>query len=167
MSSTTGAMLSLTASRETHLGVRAGVAVRVASQPLTLREADVQWDGGTLSDAELLGTVAVALRRGRRIRSDLEAGAGLVALSGARTLLPFATASRIATVGEAGISLRRGSGLDAVARQSAFDLRSLALFARYSVMRLDPGIDASAVVGDTPGTTGWVGRIAIGLRVLK
>lgn len=158
VSSKPGVSLSLDAHRATGRRVNAGAAVRMHAQPLTLREHGISWDGGTLTDAQFLGTMAIALHRGNRLQSAVELGGGLALLAGARTIYPFTDAGRVTLATEGGVSVQRND-----ARQS----RSLALVIRYGVVRLDPGPASVTDPDAMHGSAGWVGRASLGLRVQR
>lgn len=167
VTTTTGAQLSLSVNRPTSTRVALGAAIRVSAQSLQLKEAGTSWSGGTLTTGQVLGTMSIYLPHSERISPALEVGGGLSMLSGAKTLLPFSTASRIAPAGEIGLSVRRTANTDVDVRRTAFDLRALALVVRYDVTRLDPGSSASG--GEVPrgATAGWVGRFFVGARVMR
>lgn len=167
VSSTTGAQLSLSASRPTKSRVALGAAVRVSAQSLQLKEVDQTWSGGTLTNGQLMGTMSVDLPRSAQIATALEFGGGLSILSGARDLAPFTTASRVAPTGEFGVAIRRAPSTYAVVRRTAFDLRALALVLRYDVTRFDPGNSASGGAVPRNATAGWVGRMVVGARVMR
>ncbi len=155
-----GVALSLDAKHSVSGRLDVGGAIRVAAQPLRLREADARWDGGTLTDAQILGTIAIARRHAGQLETDLTFGGGLALLTGARSLFPFSAAGTVTPVTEAGIALRRGGRGD-----GGLTSRRVALFARYSVMRLDPGPTPAAAMDATSASAGWVARTTIGLRV--
>lgn len=167
VTTTTGAQLSLSANRPTSARIALGAAVRVSAQSLQLQEAGASWSGGTLTTAQVLGTMSIDLPHTERVTPAIEVGGGLSVLSGAKELLPFSTASRMAPAGEVGISVRRTANTDVDVRRTAFDLRALALVVRYDVTRLDPG--SSAPGGGVPrgATAGWVGRLLVGVRVMR
>jgi hypothetical protein len=153
-----GVALSLDVHRTTGSRISGGGAARVQAQPLQLREHDIEWDGGTLTDAQLLGTLAVALHRGSSLQSALEFGGGLTFLSGARTLYPFSQAGRVTVASEGGISLQRSD---------ARHTRAMAIVLRYAVVRLDPGPTSVTNPEAMSGTVGWVGRSTLGLRIQR
>lgn len=145
-------------------GMSAGVAVRVAAQPVRLREQGAQWDGGTLTDAQVMGTLTIPVDRTPRRRADVEFGAGLAVLSGAGTLYPFSALARTLPTLESGLVLFRSRAAnDATARAS----RPLGLFVRYSMTRVDPAPARADDVSSTPTTAGWAGRVSVGLRVQR
>lgn len=157
-----GAMVALVAHRATSARFDAGLSLRVGAQPLRLRTHSESWDGGTLTDAQLMGTVAVAVRRTGSVLSEFNLGAGASAMSGARSIAPFANAPSLTPVAEAGMTFHRGPGADRNAAP-----HPLALFARYSVMRVDPGVPRTVMTSNATAVAGWVRRITIGLRVQR
>lgn len=158
----TGAMVALAAHRATSARIDAGFALRVGAQPLRLREHSDSWDGGTLTDTQLMGTVAVAIWQTGGVLSELNLGAGASAMSGARSIAPFANAPSIAPVAEAGVTIHRGPAGDRDAAP-----HPLALFARYSVVRVDPGVPGTLTTGNASAVAGWVSRVTVGIRVQR
>lgn len=142
----------------------AGLAVRVVAQPLRLREQGARWDGGTLTDAQFMGTLTLPIDRAPRRRADVEFGAGVSVLSGAGTLYPFRALARTLPTVESGIVLFR-SRADAAA--SSRITRPLGVFVRYSITRVDPTPAPADDVSSSSTTAGWVGRVAVGLRVQR
>ncbi len=157
-----GVALSLDAKHSVSDRLDVGGAIRVAAQPLRLHEAQARWDGGTLTDAQILGTIAIARRHVGHLEADFTFGGGLALLTGARSLFPFSAAGPVTPVTEAGIVLRRGGR-----RDGGLTSRTLALFARYSVVRLDPGPTPAAAIDATSASVGWVARTTIGIRVQR
>ncbi len=157
-----GVALSLDAKYSVSERLDVGGAIRVAAQPLRLHEADARWDGGTLTDAQMLVTLAIARRHVGHLETDLTFGSGLALLTGARSLFPFSAAGTMTPVSEAGIALRRGGR-----RAGGLTSRTLALFARYSVVRLDPGPTPADAIDATSASVGWVARTTIGIRVQR
>ena len=157
-----GAVVSLGVRRSAGVRSNAGLSLRVAVQQVEMRELGARWDAGTLTDAQLLGTASVALRRSGRVHSDVEIGAGVAVLSGARSVFPFSDVSRFAPAAEVGIAAMPGGR-----RESDRGLRPFALVARYSVMRLDPASGTAGAPDEMVATAGWVGRVTIGLRVQR
>jgi len=160
VSSRTGVTLSLGVQRVSGGGVAGGLMLRVASQPLQLRERMARWDGGTLTDVQLIGTVAVPVDRSDHRRADLEFGAGLSALSGARDLYPFSASGRLVPAIETALVLFRSR----LPRDDR-GIKPLGVFVRYGVLRLDPVPEASTLISANRVSAGWVGRISAGVRV--
>lgn len=145
-------------------GLSAGVAVRVAAQPVHLRELGSHWEGGTLTDAQVMGTLTLPIDRTPRRRANLELGAGLSVLSGARTLYPFSALARTLPTLESGLVLFRSRAAEGASSRIS---RPLGLFVRYGVTRVDPTPVPADDVSAAPTTAGWVGRFAVGLRVQR
>jgi hypothetical protein len=168
VSSGTGVSVALGARRSLRSrradGVSAGVAVRVAAQPLRLREQGARWDGGTLTDAQLIGTLTLPIDRAPRRRVDVELGAGLSVLSGTSSLFPFSALARTLPTLESGLVLFRNRAADDAAARIG---RPIGLFLRYSVTRVDPIPAPADDVSSTPTTAGWVRRVFVGLRVQR
>ena len=156
VSSGAGVALSLGLHRAASRRLDAGGTIRVLAQPLHLQERETRWDGGTLTETQALATMAIVLGRIGTMQTRFDVGAGFAVLSGAQTLYPFSAASRVTSATEAGISLRRGAAPGA---------RPLALFARYGVVRIDPGPTQGSAVDAMTATAGWVGRTTVGVRV--
>jgi hypothetical protein len=144
--------------------VSAGVAVRVVAQPLRLREQGARWDGGTLTDAQIIGTLTLPIDRAPRRRAEVELGAGLSVLSGTSSLYPFSALPRTLPTVESGLVLYRNRPADTAATRSA---RPIGLFVRYSVTRADPSPTPADDVSSTPTTAGWASRVSVGLRVQR
>ncbi len=145
-------------------GLSAGVTVRVVAQPVHLRELGSRWEGGTLTDAQVIGTLTLPIDRTPQRRANLELGAGMSVLSGARTLYPFSALARTLPTLESGLVLFRSR---AIQHASAGLNRPVGLFVRYSLTRVDPRPTPADDVSSTATTAGWVGRFAIGLRVQR
>jgi hypothetical protein len=145
-------------------GSSAGVAVRVSSQPVRLREQGARWDGGTLTDVQVMGILSHPIDRAPRRRADVELGAGLSVPSGSSSIYPFSALGRTLPTIESGLALFRSRANDDTATRSP---RPLGLFVRYSLTRVDPTPAPADDVSSTPTTAGWVGRFAIGLRVQR
>lgn len=148
-----GATIGVGAMRMVGANVAAGVGVRVGAQPVSVKENGVSWSGGTLTEADALGTLSFLTPQSTPLRPSLDLGAGVAVLSGARTVLPFRDASHIAPIGEAGVTLRR---VDPNPNK-----QEIALFVHYGVLRLD----ASAT--DASTASGWVSRISAGFKVTR
>ena len=148
-----GATIGVGAQRMVATNVSAGVGVKVGAQPVSVKESGASWSGGTLTEADALGTMSFLTAQSTPLRPSLDISAGVAVLSGARTLLPFRDASRIAPIGEAGVTLRR---VDPNPNK-----QELALFVHFGVLRLD----ASAT--DASTVSGWVSRISAGLKVTR
>ncbi len=151
-----GVTLGVGALRSLVPNAAAGVALRLGSQGLTVTEQDASWSGGTLTEADVVGVLALTSRRRARAQLSLDVGGGLAFLSSARDLLPFRGAVRASPLGEIGLAVRRAGLVKADAPR-----RDLALFARYSALRV--GTAATSV----DHTSGWIGRISVGLRVTR
>ncbi len=160
VSSRTGASVSLGLDRVNARRVAVGVAVRVGSQPLQLRERETRWSGGTLTDTRLMGTVTLPVDRSDRRRADLEIGGGFAVLSGARELFPLSAAGRVAPAFETALLLFRSRLL-----RDDRGIQPIGLFLRYDVLRLDPTPADASLSGATTATAGWVGRFALGVRL--
>ncbi|MBL0172962.1 MAG: hypothetical protein IPP90_20100 [Gemmatimonadaceae bacterium] len=158
----TGASLSVDVQRSASARVNAGGALRVMAQPVRLREARTQWDGGTLTVAQAMAIVDVAMHRGHRADAHVELGGGLSLLSGARSVYPFSSAARVTPTTEVGILLERVTHGDA-----ALSRWPLGLSVRYSVARVAPGSSPTTAIDGTRASAGWVGRTTIGLRVKR
>ncbi len=148
-----GATIGVGGQRMVAMNVSAGLGVKVGAQPVSVKEGGETWSGGTLTEADALGTLSFLTAQSTPLRPSLDIGAGVAVLSGARTLLPFRDASRIAPIGEAGVTLRR---VDPNPNK-----QELALFVHFGVLRLD----ASAT--DASTGSGWVSRISAGLKVTR
>ncbi len=157
-----GAELSLRAVRGLRARVDGGAAVRVSAQSLQLKENDASWSGPTITAGSLIAISSIAVARSETWRSALDAGAGVMFLSGARSIYPFSTASRLAPTLEGGVSFRHE--VDAGVRAKRSLIGQTGFFARYEITRIDPGA-APVGGGGAVGITGWVGRVALGLRV--
>lgn len=135
--------------------VAAGAALRAGIQPLELRENGDTWSGGTLTEANFVGSVSLQSRQRRMYRVSLDLGAGAAVLSGANDILPFRDAASLAPLGEVGVALRRG------ATNADASRRDLALFARYSALKVNSEY-VNAVA-----SSGWVGRVIAGVRITR
>lgn len=155
VTSASGVVLGINVQRTVLPHASAGAAVRIGAQPLSLTERDAKWSGGTLTEGDVLGVVSLIGAGKQPLSVSVDLGLGVAILSGARSILPFRDASNLAPLGELGVSLRRSVSRSQTARQKQ------ALFIRYSILR----VDASAV--ETIVTTGWVGRLSVGVRVMK
>lgn len=155
VTSTPGVVLGIKVQRTVSPHASAGAAIRLAAQPLSLRERDTKWSGGTLTEGDLLGVVSLYAARDQPVSVSVDVGLGIAVLSGARSILPFRDASHLSPLGELGVSLRQSTTRAQSARQER------ALFVRYGMLRLD----ASAT--ETIATTGWVGRLTAGVRITK
>ena len=139
-----------------HRGVTANTnvagALRVSLQPIDLRENGTRWSGGTLAEYDLLGLLSFRMPSPTSLDAALEFGAGAAVLTGARDVVPFSGSTGIAPMGEAGVVvtlLGASSGR-----------REVALVGRYGAVR------ASAENANA-GTSGWVGRASVGVRVTR
>jgi len=148
-----GATIGVGAQRMVGPNVSAGVGVKVGAQPVSVNEDGASWTGGTLTEADAIGTVSFLTAQSTPLRPSLDIGAGVAVLSGARALLPFRDASRIAPIGEAGVTLRR---VDPNPNK-----QEIAVFVHYGMLRLD----ASAT--DASTISGWVSRISAGFKVTR
>lgn len=158
-----GAAFSLAALHHTSPRMSVGMAVRLALQPIRVREADVSWDGGTLSDVQLLGVTTWSLRDQGIVQPQAELSAGVSLLSGSRAVYPLAGTHLAPTVA-AGLSLARGLRRFATGR-------TLALFVRYTATRLDPKVaplvSTDGFTAVMPTSSGWAGRASAGVRVVR
>lgn len=159
-----GAELSLRATRGLSRRVSGGGALRVASQPLQFREHNEHWSGPTLSTGAFVGVLSTRVAQTETWQSALELGAGGAWLAGARSVFPFSTASRVAPVLEAGMAFHHEPRLSSTGRPTKSLLGQTGVFARYSMLRIDPGAVPAGNPG-AQGATGWAGRVALGLRV--
>ncbi|MCC6242733.1 MAG: hypothetical protein IT353_07815 [Gemmatimonadaceae bacterium] len=162
--STVGPALSLGARRSIGPASSAGVAVRLLSQPLSVREGGASWSGGSLIDVQPMLTLATNLPRRSDSPVGLEAGIGVSVLSGAGALYPFSNAERMAPIGDLSLAYAFSPRRSATVRSEQPD-RPLALVVRYSVLRFDPGIAAG--IDANSSESGWVGRISVGIRVQR
>lgn len=129
----------------------AGFMLRGAVQPLTLREAGDSWRGGILREANVLGMLRTEALHVGRWNVDVDALGGLAILTGAAEILPFRDAGLVQPTGEFGLSARRRA-------MAGPDSRHVALFTRVGVVRL------GATAANSLTTSGWVRRVAVGLR---
>lgn len=148
-----GATIGVGLARMVGPNVSGGVGVRVGAQPVSVKENGASWSGGTLTEADAMGTLSFLTAQSTPLRPSLDLGAGVAVLSGARTLLPFRDASRIAPIGEAGVTLRRVNPNP--------NKQEVALFVHYGVLRLD------ASAADASTASGWVSRISAGFKVTR
>lgn len=160
VSTDAGLALSVAAHHRAFDNVSAGISFRGAMQGITMEEAGVRWSGGTSTDVQALGTVAVALFPTGAIVTDLELGGGLSVLTGTRTVFPFSEVSRFAPVAEAGLALALG-GTSEMARR----YRPFALVVRYGVLRVDANGGSANLPNSMTTGAGWVGRTTIALRL--
>lgn len=151
-----GGVLALGVFRNTSHRTALGVVVRGAMQSLSIQELDQTWSGGTLVEGQLLGSLSLQLPTRGSMRPQLDAGAGLTLLSGTRTVFPFSSAGRIAPMADIGMALGRGQ-VDG----------SYLVFARYGVVRMDPAKAPGDRTEVLDATAGYVGRVTIGLRVVR
>ncbi len=158
-----GVALSIGAQRSVSRRIAAGGVVRVVAQPLHLREGDARWDGGTLTDTQLLGTIALALSRESAVQPSIEFGGGVALLSGARSLYPFSAAARVTPATEFGVSLQRANR-PKVGGATSYPL---SLVARYSLVRIDPGPAPATAFESMTAVAGWVGFTTFGIRVQR
>lgn len=163
ISSSAGAELSLRATRGAAPHVDLGAAVRIAAQGLQFRQNADRWSGPTLASGALVGLASMSVHQSDSWRSAIDLGAGLAWFSGARNVYPFSSASQVAPVVEAGVSLRHLPGDGGPAHRRSL-IGQTGFFARYELTRLDPGATPVGAPGAT-GVAGTVGRIAVGLRV--
>ncbi|MEQ1691225.1 MAG: hypothetical protein ABMA00_08075 [Gemmatimonas sp.] len=155
-----GVALSLDVRRSMTSQASIGAVIRVTAQPLRLRETEAEWEGGTLTDAQLLATTAMTVLRGARMTSALEFGGGVALLSGAGSLYPFSAAARLTPAAEAGVSIQRG-----VRPGQVSNARPISVFVRYGLVRVDPGPTPAIAIDAMTASAGWVGRSSVGLRV--
>ena len=148
-----GPTIGVGAQRMVAQNISAGASVKVGAQPVSVRENGASWSGGTLTEADAVGTVSFLAPQSTPLRPSLDLAAGIAVLSGARTLLPFRDASRVAPIGEAGVTLRRVDPNPVK--------QELSLFVHYGVLRLD------ASAADASTISGWVSRISAGVRVTR
>ncbi len=148
-----GATIGVGATRQLVSGVSAGATLRIGAQPVVMREVGATWSGGTLTEADVLAQLIVMSAQGTTLRPALEVGVGAAVLTGARDVLPFHDASRVAPIAEAGFSVRRDA--------NSSTPQDLALFVHYGIVRLD----ASGTNAVT--SSGWVRRVTLGLRVTR
>ena len=83
----------------------AAAVLRVSMQPLDLRENGVEWNGGTLTEYDLLGVLSIRAPATGSLRATVEAGVGAALLTGAGDIVPFRNASSVAPAGEIGLSV--------------------------------------------------------------
>lgn len=151
-----GLLLGLGAERGLGETTTAGAILRFGQQNLRMRELGAEWDGGTLNEGQVLGTLSFHSRRRSALRLSADVGVGAAILSGAAETIPFSGASALSPMGEAGVAVRRGRADEGPSR------RDVALLVRYSTVRLDM---LSSATGGATG--GWVGRFSIGLRATR
>jgi hypothetical protein len=129
-----------------------GAAVlRVSMQPLDLDENGAQWNGGTLTQYDLMAILAVRAPSPASLRATLEGGIGAAVLTGASAIVPFRDAGSVAPMGEVGVAVMLGS---------ASATRNVSLVARYGVVRANAAADEGA-------TGGWVARVSAGARITR
>ena len=160
-----GAQVAIRATRTVSAGARAGAALRVGAQPLHLTENAVRWDGGTLADVQLVGTLSLGVTPVGALMSDIDFSAGVSTFSGASTIVPFRSAPRVAPSADVGISVHRGRSSDEANAER--EPHPYALFARYSAVRIDPGSPTTGEVGRTSASAGWARRVTVGMRVQR
>jgi len=154
VSSNAGILLALGVQQAFRPDAYRGVMLRLAIQPLSMSEAGASWDAGTLREANVVGTLSMLSASRGNWRLRLEANGGAAILNGASNVLPFLDAGSVSPLGEAGLSVHRGSpGLTDTGE------RQISGFARYGALRL------SANDGNAISTAGWVRRVTIGLRM--
>jgi hypothetical protein len=151
-----GLLLGLGAERGFGETATAGAMLRFGQQNLRMRELGVEWDGGTLNEGQVLGTISLHSRRRSTLRLSADLGVGAAILSGAAETIPFNGASALNPMGEAGLAIRRGRPDEGPSR------RDIALLVRYSAVRLDMLSSSSG-----GATGGWVGRFSVGLRATR
>ena len=155
VSSKTGFLFGLGLQRGWTEFVAAGATLRAGIQPLELHENGDAWSGGTLTEANFVGTLSLQSRQRRTHRISLDLSGGAAVLTGASDIVPFNSAASLAPLAEVGVAIRRG------ATNAGASRRDLALFARYSALKLK----AEYVHAVT--TSGWVGRVVAGVRVTR
>jgi len=160
VSTRTGAVLSLGVDRVAPGGTAVGAVLRVGTQPLQLEEGAARWQGGTLTDAHLMGTFTIPLDRSDRRRADVQLGGGLAMLSTSRALLPFSATGRFVPALESSLVLYR-SRLPVDDRGS----HPIGVFVRYGVVRMDPTPEVAMPISASAVTAGWVSRISAGVRL--
>lgn len=154
-----GLALSVGAHWQATRRVSTGLSARGTMQPISMEEAGATWSGGTATDAQLLGTVAFALRSTGHIVSDGELGGGIAFLTGTREVFPFTAVSRFAPVAEAGLVLALGGVRESLRRYKPF-----AVVVRYAVLRIDADGGTATLPSSMTTNPGWVGRTTIALR---
>lgn len=148
-----GFMFGIGAHQRSSQRVSAGVDVRVAIQPISIRGNGEKWNGGTLTQAELVGALSLRTPPVFSFPLSLDLRGGFAALSGVSHLTPFREASKVAPLAEGGFTLHVSRKPDAA--------RQLAVLARYGAVRLnidDPELSVKS---------GWVGRFTVGLEVSR
>lgn len=163
VSTDAGATIGVGLKRRVADRVTVGAALSVGSQAISLAEGGTQWSGGTLTEANLQGVLSFLTSQGTPLRPSLDLSAGLTVLSGARDVAPFRDASRIAPLGEIGLTVRR--------LEHRVDRQEYALFARYGAVRMRGSATAvpltSANAARGSDGAGWVGRWRAGLQVTR
>lgn len=155
VSSGTGFLFGIGLQRGWTEFVAAGATLRAGIQPLELKENGDTWSGGTLTEANFVGTLSLQSRQRREYRLSLDLSGGAAVLSGANDILPFHDAASLAPLGEVGVALRRG------ATNADASRRDLAVFARYSALKL------KSEYVNAVATSGWVGRVVAGVRITR
>ncbi len=151
ITTTPGVMAGLTVNRIVGEKRALGLASRFSAQPLSLREHDMRWSAGTLTQFDMLLTASLFLPEARGPQIAVNVGGGATVLGGARNLTPFRDVARVVPLVEAGMTLHRTSTRHA---------RDQAVFVRYGVLRIDASSSGLT-------TTGWVRRLAAGVSLSR
>lgn len=132
----------------------AGGAARISAKSVSLREAGDAWDGGTISQGDLVAVLSWRPSHTSGTRFGADAGIGLAYLSASDDIAPFRDAPSVAPLGEIGVALMRAT--------NTLEGRPYAIFVRVSALRLAPADVADA---PEPATAGFVTQLVLGLRV--
>ena len=130
----------------------AAASLRVSLQPLALRENGASWQGGTLTEYDLLAVLSFRAPGALSSNVSIEAGLGAAVLSSSKDIVPFGSGSTVAPLGELGTAIAIG---DRASWGS-----DLAIVARYGIVRLTSRSDGA-------DTMGWVGRASAGVRITR
>lgn len=160
-----GAQVAIRATRAVRARTSAGMSLRVGAQPLHLTENAVRWDGGTLADVQLVGTLSLGARPLGTLLSEIDFSAGVSTFSGAGAIAPFHSAPRVAPLADAGVSFRRKRRREEANAER--EPHPYALFARFSLVRVDPGSPGTTNAGRTSASAGWVHRATLGMSVQR
>lgn len=163
VSTDAGATIGVGLKKRMNDRIATGAAVTVGAQAISLAETGQQWSGGTLTEVNLQGLLSFLTSQGTPFRPSLDLSMGAVVLSGADQILPFRGASRVAAIGEVGVTARRV--------EHRVNRQEFALFVRYGAVRLTglateaPITSSSAAIANDGA--GWVGRWRAGLQVTR
>ncbi len=160
-----GAQVALSAMRAVRPRLYLGAALRVGAQSLRLAEHDVRWDGGTLTDVQIVGAATVTAPPRHLLQSEVNVSAGLTSFSGAGALAPFALTPRVSPVADIGVTFRRARSNDEINAER--EPHPFALYARLSIVRVDPTSSATFQNGQEIASAGWVRRMIVGMRVQR